>query len=192
MGAENTAMGASTGNPWLIGAGIAADVAGSIWGGEDEQQQMPPNLHLVNPGQQALWNMFAQRAKSGAGEFGFGQAAKQGKSQVQNFLADRGVDMGSGFAAGAMGDAFANAAAQDSANRNQFNLSLLNTPLQVAQTAGANFIPGSTSTGADVGEQRQAFAGGTGYGPYQYTVPKTATKYPTGSRYPNGNPRGGS
>jgi hypothetical protein len=175
--------------PAAIGASV---IGGALSGGGGGQEQIPQNLHLVNPGQQALWNMFAQRAKSGAGEFGFGQAAKQGKSQVQNFLADRGVDMGSGFAAGAMGDAFANAGAQDSANRNQFNLSLLNTPLDVAQASGGNFIPGSPSTGADVGEQRSAFGGGTGYGPYQYMVPQTATKYPTGMRYPNGNPRGGS
>ncbi len=139
-------------NPWLTGAAIGSNVLGSLLGGGGQEQQIG-NLHLVNPGQQALWNMFAARAANGSGEFGYGQAAKQAKGQVGQFLADRGVDMGSGFAAGAMGDAFSNAAAQDQQNRNQFNLQLLNTPLQVAQTAGANLIPGSPSAGYSGGAQ---------------------------------------
>lgn len=134
-------------------ASTAANTLGGLFGGGGGDQPQG-NLHLVNPGQQALWNLFAQRAASGAGDFGFGSAAKQAKGQVQNFLADRGVDMNSGFAAGAMGDAYAGAAAQDQQNRNQFNLSLLNTPLQVAQTAGANLVPGSPSQGWSPGAQQ--------------------------------------
>ena len=143
---------AATGNPWLIGGSILANTLGGLFGGGGGEGQAA-NLHLVNPGQQALYNLLAQRAVSGAGDFGFGSAAKQAKGQVQQFLADRGVDMNSGFAAGAMGDAFANAAAQDQQNRNQFNLGLLATPLQVAQTAGANLIPGSPSQGWSPGAQ---------------------------------------
>jgi hypothetical protein len=127
----------------LGAAGIGA--IGSLFGGGDGPSTPLSDLHLVNPGQQALWNMLQQRAMGGAGEFGYGQAAKQAKGQVQQMLADRGVDMGSGFAAGAMGNAFSNAAAQDQAARNQFNLNLLNTPLQVAQASGKNYIPGSPS-----------------------------------------------
>ncbi len=132
--------------PWLPAAGIASNVLGSLFGGGDQKQVVQnTDLHLVNPIQQTLWNMLAGRAMSGGGEFGYGQAAKQAKGQVQQFLADRGVDMGSGFAASAMGDAYSNAAAQDQANRNQFNLALLGTPLQTAQITGANYVPGSPS-----------------------------------------------
>jgi hypothetical protein len=154
---------------------MAANLIGSLVGG-GQQEQPRSNLHLVNPGQQALWNQMASRAAGGAGEFGFGQAAKQAKGQVQQMLADRGVDMGSGFAAGAMGNAFSNAAAQDQAARNQFNLNLLNTPLQVAQTTGGNFIPGSPSAGFSSGAQEGSWnqfqsTGWTpgGMGPNSYT-----------------------
>lgn len=141
------------------GVELATGVGGAIFGGQDTPEQLPQNLHMVNPGQKALWDMFAARAMNGSGEFGFGQAAKQGKGQVQQFLADRGVDMGSGFAAGAMGDTFANAGAYDSANRNQFNLSLLQTPFQVAQASGANFLPGSPSTGGNAQDQADSWSG---------------------------------
>ena len=132
--------------PWLPAAGIAANALGSLFGGGDQKQVVQnTDLHLVNPLQKTLWEMLAGRAMSGGGEFGYGQAAKQAKGQVQQFLADRGVDMGSGFAASAMGDAYSNAAAQDQANRNAFNLQLLGTQLQTAQATGNNYIPGSPS-----------------------------------------------
>ena len=142
-GAAGGASAASSALPWV---GLGASVLGSLFGGGDQKQVVQnTDLHLVNPIQQTLWNMLAGRAMNGGGEFGYGQSAKQAKGQVQQFLADRGVDMGSGFAASAMGDAFSNAAAQDQANRNAFNLQLLGTPLQVAQATGANYIPGSPS-----------------------------------------------
>lgn len=142
-GSNNIIKAAGSALPW-VSTGL--NFLGGLLGGPDQKQVVQnTDLHLVNPIQQTLWNMLAGRAMSGGGEFGYGQSAKQAKGQVQQFLADRGVDMGSGFAASAMGDAYSNAAAQDQANRNAFNLQLLGTPLQVAQATGANYIPGSPS-----------------------------------------------
>lgn len=134
----------------IIGGALNFLGAG-LFGGQPDP--VMANLHLVNPGQQALWNQMAKRVATGAGDFGFGQGAKTAKGQVQQFMADRGVSMDSGYAGAAMGDAFANAAAQDEANRTQVGLSLLGTPLQTAQTAGANLIPGSPSAGYSQGAQ---------------------------------------
>lgn len=151
--------------PW-VSTGLNF-LSGLFGGGDQKQVVQNTDLHLVNPIQQTLWNMLANRSLSGGGEFGYGQAAKQAKGQVQQFLADRGVDMGSGFAASAMGDAYSNAAAQDQANRNSFNLQLLGTPLQTAQATGANYIPGSPSYTAFQPYQQNA-PGGFGGGQTVY------------------------
>ena len=166
-GSNNIIKAAGSALPW-VSTGL--NFLGGLLGGPDQKQVVQnTDLHLVNPIQQTLWNMLAGRAMSGGGEFGYGQSAKQAKGQVQQFLADRGVDMGSGFAASAMGDAFSNAAAQDQANRNAFNLQLLGTPLQTAQITGKNYVPGSPSyTAFRPSQQRTALRsgknGGAAYG----------------------------
>jgi hypothetical protein len=149
----------------LIGSGIGA--LGAAFGGQDSQQL--GNLHLVNPAQQALYNAMTKQMLSGSGDYGFGQAFKQGKSQLQDYMASRGVSPQSGVGLQAMGGLAANAAAQDAAGRRQSLFQLMGTPLQTAQVAGANFVPGSPSVGPTTGSQQHNFANkGPQYGQYNW------------------------
>ena len=163
-----TAAAAPSGNPWIIGGGMVLDAYGAATGGGDEQQAQG-NLHLVNPVQQALYNQAAQGFMRGDGDFGFGSNYKQGKSQVQDFMASRGVrmDPSSGAYAGAMGNMTGQAQGMDNDARRQFALQLMGTPLQIAQTAGANFIPGTVSQGPGTQQQQDNFSrfGDTGWVP---------------------------
>ena len=129
---------------YMIGAG--ANTLGQGLMGQPDQPL--GNLHLVNPAQQALYNTMAQRLLGGGGDFGFGSAYKQGKGQVQQMMAQRGISPQSGVAMSAMGNMTADAVGQDAANRRNTWFQLMGTPLQTAQTAGANYIPGSPSSGS--------------------------------------------
>ena len=111
------------------------------------------NLHLVNPAQQGLYNTMARRLLGGGGDFGFGSAFKQGKSQLQDMMAQRGISSGSGVGLKAMGNMTAGALNQDAQNRRNTWFQLMGQPLQTAQTAGANYIPGSPSTGSTTNVQ---------------------------------------
>lgn len=89
------------------------------FGGSDA----PPGtgfIHNINPQQQALMQMM-QRAMmpggGGLGDLGYGQAVKQGTSQLSQMMADRGIAPGSGVADAAMGNMLGQAAAQEGANR---------------------------------------------------------------------------
>ena len=134
---------------YLIGSGVGALGQGLM--GEDKQQL--GNLHLVNPAQQALYNTMAKRLLGGGGDFGFGSAYKQGKGQVQQMMAQRGISPQSGVSLATMGDMTADAVGQDAANRRNTWFQLMGTPLQTAQTAGANYIPGSPSSGSTTESQ---------------------------------------
>lgn len=153
MARKETAAGAATGNPYLVGAGIAADVlgAGLMSGGQDP---VLGNLHLVNPQQQLLYNKMLQGLLGGGGDFGYGSNIKQGTSQLQNMMAQRGIKVGTGGAySGAYGNMVGNALGQDAQARRQYAMGLLQSPLQTATVSGANLIPGSTSAGYSPGAQ---------------------------------------
>jgi hypothetical protein len=145
--------------PWDLAVGGLNFLGGGLMGGEKDPAL--GNLHLVNPAQQMLYNQMVRGVASGQGEFGFGSNIKQGKSQLQDFMASRGVKMSpeSGAYAGAMGNMIGQASAGDAQNRRQFALNLLGTPLQVAQSSGANFIPGSYSRGPTTQAQLNQFGG---------------------------------
>jgi len=175
-------------NPYqaaMEGAAVAGDIAGAIWGGQDSPD--PANLHLVNSAQQNMWNQMAQGLMNGQGDFGFGSNYKQGKSQVQDFMASRGVKMdpGSGAYAGAMGNMTGQALGMDAQARNNYALQLLGTPLQIAQGGGGNFIPGSPSYGQDAGAtQRGAERFRTsGYVPHGVGDTGGGYRYGTGGRW---------
>jgi hypothetical protein len=135
---------------YAIGQGVNA-IGQGLFGGGDAPAKA--NLHLVNPAQQALYNRMAGGLLNGSGDFGFGQAAKSGTSQLQDMMAQRGISPDSGIAMQAQGNMMANAMGQDAANRRDTWFRLMGQPLQTAQTAGANFIPGSPSQG--VGREQQ-------------------------------------
>ena len=139
-------------------AGPIMQGLGSLLGGGGGQEQTPSNLHLVNPQQQLLYNRMIQQLMGGAGDFGYGSNIKQGSSQLQQMMASRGVKVGSGGAyTGAYGNMVGNALGQDATARRQYAMNLLQTPLQIASTTGANFIPGSVSAGVGVNDQMGEF-----------------------------------
>lgn len=145
----------------MAGGSAALDFAGSVWGGQNAggHANDRSNLHLVDPGALALKNQMYRSVMGGGGDFGFGSNYKQGKSQVQDFMASRGVrlDPRSGSYAGAMGKMTGQAMGMDAEARRGYMLELLNRPIQIAQTGGANFIPGSPSRGEDHQRQLQTF-----------------------------------
>ena len=138
-------------------AGVAADVAGGLFGGQ--QDPVLGNAHLANQGQADLWNSMFRGRQSGAGDFGFGSNFKLGKSQVQNFIASRGgkLDPSSGAYAGAMGNMTGQALGMDAQARNDYTMNLLRSPMQMFQTTGANFMPDSPSRGFDANRQYKKY-----------------------------------
>jgi len=149
MGFLDMSLGAGT----LLSSGIGALGAGLSGGGDKARQ----NLHLVNPAQQALYNQMAGQLLNGSGDYGFGTAFKQGKSQLQDFMAQRGISPDSGIYGQQMGNMTANALAQDAAGRRNTLFQLMSQPLQTAQTAGANYITGSPSAGTTTEAQARGY-----------------------------------
>lgn len=139
------------------GIGALGSVAGSIWGGQEADPKDAGDLHLVNAGQQDLWNSMLKKIQSGSGDFGAGQGIKQGKSQLAQFMADRGINPGGGTGVAGMADMIGTASAGANQNRLGYAMNLLGTPLQTAQTSGSNWLPGSPSQGYDAAAQRDHF-----------------------------------
>ena len=136
--------------PWMQAASIGTDVAGKIWGDDGKQEQQPSNLHLVNSQQKMLYDQMLRGLMGGGGDFGYGSNIKQGTSQLQNMMAQRGVKIGTGGAySGAYGSMVGNALGQDADARRQYAMQLLQTPLQIASATGRNLIPGSPSNTND-------------------------------------------
>ena len=157
----------STGAGMLFGGGLNAIGSGLSGGGGDKVRQ---NLHLVNPAQQALYNQMTKQVLSGSGDYGFGTAFKQGKSQLQDFMAQRGISPDSGIYGQQMGNMTANAVAQDAAGRRNTLFQLMSQPLQTAQVTGANYIPGSLSTGQGVEQQSRHYGNRVGnYSKYDWS-----------------------
>ena len=143
-------------DPVIGAAGINAvgNMVSAGFGGSDPTDSQ---VGLVNQGQQALWNQMAQGVMGGQGDFGFGTNVKQGKSQLQDFMASRGVKMdpSSGAYAGAYGNMVGQAAGMDQGARRGFAMDLLRSPMQTYQgPVTANFLPMSPSRGANWGAQQ--------------------------------------
>jgi len=123
--------------PVGMGIGAVGNVLAGAFGGG--QQYNPGKLHSrwADPYQGQLFQQQMKRAMSGAGDFGFGQAAKQGTSQLQQMMADRGISQGSGVGMAATGNMLANAMGQDIGNRRAWTGQLLNTqPFQQTSDQG--------------------------------------------------------
>ncbi len=133
------------GTATLIGSGLNA--VGSLVGGGGGQSTPMSDLHLVNPQQQMLYQKMLQGLMGGGGDFGYGSNIKQGTSQLQNMMAQRGVKVGTGGAySGAYGNMVGNALGQDANARRTYAMQLLQSPLQIASATGHNYIPGSPSS----------------------------------------------
>ena len=143
--------------------GLAMGLGQGLVGAYGGQQQPDPknagDVHLANMGQQNLWNSLYGRVMSGSGDFGAGQGIKQGKSQLAQFMNDRGINPQSGAGMGMYSNMVGQAQAGANQNRLGYAMDLLRTPLQTVQTSGSNWLPNSPSFGYGADEQWKHFAG---------------------------------
>jgi hypothetical protein len=94
----------------------------------------------------------------GGMDTGFGANIKQGTSQLQQMMAQRGIKVGSGGAyTGAYGNMVGTAASNDANERYNRIYQMLGMPIQTATVTGANFVPGSTSHGQNARQQEANF-----------------------------------
>jgi len=120
-------------NPLAIAylGGQAMDMIGA---GMQNNNPVLSKWDIVNPQQQKMWNAMSRQLMSGSGDYGFGSAFKQGKSQLQDYMANRGVSQDSGVGLAAMGNVANGASQVDAQNRTQRWMQLMGTPLQTAQS----------------------------------------------------------
>lgn len=131
-------------NPMIAAAGINA--IGGLLSNNNGPAQPMSDLHLVDPLMQQKRALLIQQLMGGGGDTGFGANIKQGTSQLQNMMAQRGIKVGSGGAySGAYGNMVGTAMSNDANERYKRIYELLGMPLQIASATGKNFIPGSPS-----------------------------------------------
>ena len=111
---------------WDDAAMAAGSAIGAGFSGSDSQD--PGKLHSrwADPYQGLLFQRQMQQGMSGAGDFGFGSAAKSGTSQLQQMMADRGIAPNSGVATSATGSMLAGAMGTDISNRRNYIMGLMN------------------------------------------------------------------
>ena len=132
----------------LIGSALIGAAGSAMQPGPEKQAS--GNLHLVNPQQQALYQKMYAGLQGGGGDFGYGTNVRQGTSQLQNMMAQRGIKVGTGGAySGAYGNMVGAAASADQEARRNYAMQLLGQQLQTANVTGANLIPGSPSNSQD-------------------------------------------
>ena len=160
--------------PMLAGAGLQM-VGGLLSGGGQPDPQNAADVHLANIQQQKLYDALAGNIAAGAGDFGMGAATKTGKTTLQQFMADRGINPAGGAGLAGYSQMLGTAGAQANQNRLNYAMNLLRSPLQTVQTAGANWLPGSPSFGYGPQEQWKHFVAGRhrnfgGWGGDQYAT----------------------
>lgn len=101
--------------------------AGIFVGGQALAGAMTPDAPsnytgLQSQAQYNLMEQMARMAAAGGGDFGFGQAARQGNATLQSALAQRGINPNSGVGISALAQMLANATAQDAQGRRNFGL----------------------------------------------------------------------
>jgi hypothetical protein len=91
-----------------------------------DQRDPIGKLHVAyaDPFQGLLTQGLIKDFMAGRGDFGFGQATKQGMSQLQQLMADRGVRPDSGVFNAGLSNMLAQASMQDAMNRRQYGMGL--------------------------------------------------------------------
>lgn len=125
----------------LIGGSLLTNMS------QPDQSQLPGNLVATSPTQFKMYDQLVQNFLSGGGDYGYGSTMKSGNSQLQQFMADRGISADSGVYQSAMADLIAQSAATDASNRYNYGLNLLNSPPATAVITGENQIPGAAAAG---------------------------------------------
>ena len=120
-----------------LGAMALGNTLAGAFGGQDQYNPGKIHSRWADPYQGQLFQQQMQRAMSGAGDFGFGQAAKQGNSQLSQMMADRGISPMSGVGMAAQGNMLSQAMGQDIGNRRAWTGQLLNTqPMKQTSNEG--------------------------------------------------------
>lgn len=160
-----------------LGAGLNA-----LFGGGQQEQRPMGVPYVTNPYQQALQHQMQKRALQGnVGDSGFGSFVKQGKSQLQNFLAQQGISQDSGVGIAGMGNMIANASAQDAQNRHtrMMDLAMLSPTITQGEREDRQRIQGQFDpTGQFVGPTGHVF---NPYDPNNLP-PSSADPWQTGQR----------
>ena len=187
------------GEGYIGAAGLNA-ISG-VWGGGNQEPdpQTAGDMHLVNSGQLELYNVMLKKVMAGSGDFGMGQNVKAGKSQLSQFMADRGIAPDSGTGAGMYANMVGTAGATANSDRLGYAMNLLRSPLQVGHTSGSNYVTSSPSWGNNPTDQQEhntpnqmwynqqggyPFGRAVGQFPDRYTSPYTggpAKPEPTGN-----------
>lgn len=155
-------------DPMIVAAGIQA--AGNLLSNNSGPAQPMSDLHLVDPLMQQKRAQLINQLMGGGGDTGFGANVKQGTSQLQQMMAQRGIKVGSGGAyTGAYGNMLGTAMSNDANERYNRIYQMLGMPLQIASATGKNYIPGSPSEDSLV---QRANRQPNGYGNVNYSTAK--------------------
>lgn len=152
------AYNASARNTSLPGAGNVTP-----FNVDQQQQWNNPDMHkgattlqfnqmsALNPMQVQLQNQMLRSFMAGNGEFGFGQAAKQGQDTLRSVMASRGISPQSPAYQGALAQVMANAASQDTAARRQYGMNLLTASPAYYQSLTRQLARGEKQEGGGLG-----------------------------------------
>lgn len=130
----------------------------------DQQQQWNnPDMHkgattlqfnqmsALNPMQVQLQNQMLRSFMAGNGDFGFGQAAKQGQDTLASIMASRGISPTSPAYSGALAQVMAQAAAADTQNRRNYGMGLLQATPAHYQSLTRQLARGEKQEGGGLG-----------------------------------------
>jgi len=199
MAGETTAMAATTLNPYLIGAGLAADVGGALLGGDNQPKEQ--TSWYVAPEQAALLRQLILQ-QYGGGDAGLGADLKAGYATMGQTMAGRGIAPTSGVYQSAMGDMTAQAVAAAAQRRFENLRSLISmSPAMVTGKIGNPDVAGYSWTpeGLQVRQAGQSNWGtpdATWDGTRNVNVPQATNRSTLGSgfslgRTPTQRARGG-
>ena len=153
MSAEAVAMGLQT---------LGNTLGGAYGGG---QQAAAGKGHIINPYQMKLIQGLQLQAAQGGGDFGFGSLARQGTSQLQQAMADRGISVanGGGMYGGALANALMQASAGDVQNRRDYTMGVAQLSPAVMNTTG--WDPDQKRWGKNYQSDMNQIMGAYGMGP---------------------------
>jgi len=135
---------------------------------KDPEQANPGKAYQTNPYGTIMAQQQLRNTMAGAGDFGFGNIAKQGNATLGQMFAGRGINPNSGVAMGAQGDMLGGAMAQDAAARRNYAMNLMTySPGTVTadSTAGAGWASQDFGNMGRMQDQAQVGWGSTAANP---------------------------
>ena len=164
----------------LISGG--SNLLGGLFSKEPDAQKAG-QAYQTNPYGTAMAMRQLRNTMAGAGDFGFGNIAKQGMGTLGQMFAGRGIDPRSGVAMNATGNMFGNAMAQDAQARRNYAMSLMTySPgtVTAANRAGPGWASSDFSNLGNMFGETQS-----GWGPPAEKATNSWEYNPTGSDFAN-------